>query len=216
MIKSIKKVIWKSLNLLGLGGAIQLMLESGLKDDGWFYSYHNKKSVDPAGKSLPWFTYSFIKFISPRLRKEFDVYEYGSGNSTIWFSEKVHSVTSVEHNLEWYNSVKKSTPSNSWLYYKSIENGSEYEDQLLEEKKIFDIIVIDGRKRVKCTVNSIKKLKPSGVIIFDNSERKEYEEAMLILKKEGFKRLDFWGLGPIIHHNTCTSVFYKTDNCLNI
>ena len=32
--------------------------------------------------------------------------EFGSGRSGIWFSQRVQNLTSVEHDLDWYQSVK--------------------------------------------------------------------------------------------------------------
>jgi len=77
-------------------------------------------------------------------------------------------------------------------------------------------VIIDGRKRVNSTINSIQKLKPDGIIIFDNSERADYKQAIDLLTAKGFKRIDFWGIGPIIHEKTCTTVFYKQNNCIDI
>jgi hypothetical protein len=32
--------------------------------------------------------------------------EYGSGFSTLWFSQFVEKFYSIEHNVEWYNAIK--------------------------------------------------------------------------------------------------------------
>ena len=78
------------------------------------------------------------------------------------------------------------------------------------------MIVIDGRERVCCTLNSLRALKEEGVIIWDNSDRPQYSEAYEFLVSKGFNRIDFYGMGPISAHSWCTSVFYKDKNCLNI
>lgn len=80
MIRRIKNIVWKLLVKLNLGGAIQLMLTGGLLEDGWFKSFNTKQSVDINNSHIPWCTYSFIKFIEPRLKKDFTVFEFGSGN----------------------------------------------------------------------------------------------------------------------------------------
>jgi len=38
----------------------------------------------------------------------------------------------------------------------------------------FDFIIVDGRARVECSFNAIKKLKRGGLFVLDNSERKRY------------------------------------------
>jgi hypothetical protein len=80
----------------------------------------------------------------------------------------------------------------------------------------FDAIVIDGRDRVNCCKNSLGALKAAGVIIWDNSERPDYQEGYDFLINNGFKRIDFGGIGPINPDAWCTSVFYRSNNCLGI
>ncbi|MFA7473850.1 MAG: FkbM family methyltransferase, partial [Spirosomataceae bacterium] len=80
----------------------------------------------------------------------------------------------------------------------------------------FNIVVVDGRNRVKCTLFAVNYLTPDGVIILDNSDRAHYLPAKEKLKKLGFRRLDFTGMTPIVGITTTTSVFYKDGNCLEI
>lgn len=65
-------------------------------------------------------------------------------------------------------------------------------------------------------MNSIKTLKDDGVIIWDNSDRVNYQEGYDFLLANGFKRLDFWGIGPVNSYSWCTSIFYRKENCLKI
>jgi hypothetical protein len=81
---------------------------------------------------------------------------------------------------------------------------------------MFDIIVIDGRDRVNCAKNSLGALKEDGVIIWDNSERSKYAEGYAFLKDNGFKRIEFTGIGPVNSFAWSTTVFYRNKNCLAI
>lgn len=211
----LKQLVWKFLNRLSIGGYIQLMLKSSLKDWGWFRSYHTKQSVDVEGNPIPWFTYPAIAFLSERLKSHFIVYEYGSGNSTLWFASRTSNVVSIEHDKKWHQLMLHRVPHNVTLMYAELEDEL-YENHILTTPYLYDIIVIDGRKRALVAVQSLKKLKNDGVIIFDNSERPHYQNAIEIIENKGFKRIDFWGIGPIIHMQTCTTIFYRPDNCLNI
>ena len=88
-----------------LSSLISLRAFGYLVDTGWFNSF---KSGEPVGNNfepLPWFTYSFIDFLTERLNNDFDVFEFGSGNSTLFFAKRIKHVTSVEHNVEWYNKL---------------------------------------------------------------------------------------------------------------
>ncbi len=178
-----KKFIWSLLNFIGIGPWVQLGLKSELIENGWCKSFIEKKPIDKKGDPIPWLTYSFIDFIEPRLQKSFIVFEYGSGNSTLWFSKKVHHIDSVEHDKEWYEQIKNNIPQNVTLYYKQLES-DEYEKTILETPNQYDMVIIDGRKRMECAEYAIQKLKESGVIVLDNSEC--YPEIFKFLKSKDF------------------------------
>ena len=52
-----------------------------------------------------------VTLIERRLKKDFSVFEYGSGYATLFYARFVKKVTSVEHNDGWYNQLKKSFPA---------------------------------------------------------------------------------------------------------
>ncbi len=211
-----RKFIWKVLNKLHIASVVQLVLKSGLKEDGWFKSYYTKQSIDYFGKPIPWCTYPFIKFIAPRLNKNLEVFEYGCGNSTLWYSEKVKNITSVEHNHTWYELISKKLPENAKVIYQELEYGGNYSKTVQEENKEYHIVIIDGRDRVNCAKNAVEALTDDGIIVFDNTDRKEYLSGIDYLLAYGFKKLDFYGLSPVTAHNNLTSIFYRTNNCLGI
>jgi hypothetical protein len=216
MIRAIKKIIWKILIKLRIGGPIQLMLTGGLLHDGWFNSFNTKRAVDRINNPIPWCTYPFLKFIEPRLKKDFSVFEFGSGNSTLWYAARVGQILSVEDNRDWLEMVSKKVPENAKLIYQTLKYDGEYCRQASELGNKFDIIIIDGRDRVNCVKNSIQALAEDGVIIFDNSDLPQYSDGIIFLISKGFKKIDFIGLSPVTPHNNCTSVFYRTLNCLGI
>ena len=144
------------------------------------------------------------------------VFEYGSGNSTLWWSEKVSSLTSCEHDLDWYNYLNEKIPSNVEYIHCELNYGGQYCRTILGYKNRFNIIVIDGRDRVNCAKNSLVALKADGVIVWDNSDRQKYQEGYYYLIQNGFRRLDFEGLGPNGVDQWCTSIFYRDNNCFQI
>ncbi len=213
-MKAIKKIVWDGLNRSGIGGTVQLHMVGLLKDNGWFRSYHTKRSVDAQGNPLPWYTYPFISFITPRIGSHFQVFEYGSGNSTKWYARQVKQITAVEHDSEWIKIVRPELPANALLLDREL--GAPYVEAAAEAGAQYHIIVVDGRKRVQCTLFASQYLSADGVLILDNSEREIYSEARDFMKKQGFKYLDFYGMTPIVSLESCTSVFYRPDNCLGI
>jgi hypothetical protein len=73
----------------------------------------------------------------------------------------------------------------------------------------FDVIVIDGMARVFTAWMAARFVNPNGFILFDNSDRVEYEPGYALLRRAGFQ-IDFWGPGPINPYEWCTSIFAKT------
>lgn len=216
MIKKIKQVIWNILIKIKVGGAVQLFLASGLREDGWFESFNSKKSIDKNGDPIPWCTYPFIKFIGPRLKKDFKIFEYGSGNSTLWYAKKVGEIIAVENDLDWFNKVSSSLPTNAKVIYCELKYDGEYCRKVTTQNKKYSIIIIDGRDRVNCIKHSINFLSDDGVIVFDNSNLSQYMDGNNFLISNSFKKIDFWGLSPVTGHNNCTAIFYKAINCLDI
>ncbi len=188
-----------------------------LSKKGWYESRFLHQSIDENKSPLPWFTYSAINFIENKLLiKPMKVFEYGSGNSTLWFSQRVEQVVSVENDTDYYNQMCKTFDLMGNISHKLLVESDKYSSEILNYENEFDIVIIDGRERVQCTLNSIKALKPDGIIIFDNSERQQYKKAYDYLKDSGFKRIDFKGHAPIIHTETQTTVFYRDENCFDI
>jgi hypothetical protein len=149
---------------------------------------------------LPWWTFDAIKFTDDFLasRGGARVFEYGAGASTVWLARRAASVTSVEHDLHFANSmgptfgrhsnislhvIQPGAPSDSGKARsnrKGYENAG-FDDYVSAIGKVpgsFDLIVIDGRARVACLEKAIERLAPDGIILFDNSDRAEYREAI--------------------------------------
>jgi len=185
---------------------------------GWFESISRGQSIDKNQKPIPWITYPAFYFLRERLTEGINLFEYGSGNSILYYLENKINVFSVEHDYEWFQLIKSKLHSGQ-LYYRSIFSENEikaYVEAIREPQIKFDVIVIDGRYRRRCMLAATNYLKDTGVIILDNSERNYYSRGIEYLMREGFKKIDFWGLAPIAYKISCTSIFYKEENLLNI
>ncbi|TDE18619.1 FkbM family methyltransferase [Dyadobacter psychrotolerans] len=214
MIRVLKNKVWDVFNVIGIGAVLQLVLTGALKDYGWFRSYNSRQSVDGDGNPLPWYTYSFIFFLKPRLKPHFEVFEYGSGNSTRWYAGIVKHVTAVEHDTNWISLITPKLPKNTTVMSRPV--GETYINAVQTENKFYHIVVVDGRNRVKCTTAAVECLTEDGVLILDNSEREWYQKAKDLMHSKGFKQLDFRGALPIISSESCSTVFYREGNCLGI
>ena len=211
---SFLKLIWHS--EIGKQWYIGHGLKPDLEAEGWFDSVKAGMPIDSKGNPIPWFPYSATHFLSYRIKADMDVFEYGSGNSTLWWAKQVSSVISYEHDLIWFKSLSQLMPDNVQYVYCDLKGDSQYSRALLGYKNSFDIIVIDGRDRVNCALNSVGALSNEGVIIWDDSDRPRYKDGCSYLRSCGFRQLAFTGLGPINNYMWCTSIFYRDGNCLDI
>ena len=184
-----------------------------LREKGWFSSFRSKKSVDAKNEPYPWFTYPFTDFISDRLTSEMTVFEFGSGNSSLWLKDRVGHIISCEHHKEWYEQMKPSASGNLELLFHSADS---YAQSICKTNRKFDIVIIDGIDRVSCAIESLEYLTEHGVIIWDDSVRLEYKEGFEQLRLKGFKQIDFCGMTPVTEQSSATSIFYKEKNCLRI
>lgn len=179
---------------------------------GFLKSIGMGRPLNEDGDPIPWFTYPAIDFLNQITQKEWTVFEYGSGNSTLWWSSKVKSVVSVEDNKDWFEEVSKQIPNNARVIYKCKK---EYPSVIQEfPEKEFDVIVVDGSKRNECVKSSISRLKENGILVFDNSDRSDYVESSAYLNSLNFYRIDFWGLIPSYLYKNCTSIYSRSPSFL--
>lgn len=164
-------------------------------------------AVDRNNNPVPWFTYPAIAYLDSLNLSDKDVFEYGSGNSTVYFAKKARSITSVESDESWFQEVKQK------LAQQKRENAQlifccgkqDYVGQLEKSGRKYDIIVIDGLYREECSKIAQKYLKPEGIIILDDDD--SYTEAAKILGRTNLLKIPFGGFCPIIHFETVTAFY---------
>lgn len=176
------------------------------KETGDFY-YDEEREINP------WFGISMVDLLKKHLNKSLSVFEWGSGNSTLFWSAHVKEVVSVEYDKKWHEKLLEVVPDNVLMKYCELEYDGEYCRLVLKEDREFDIILIDGRDRVRCALNAVSKLKEDGIIIWDDSEREIYKPGIEFLKGKGFKQLELSSIGyGSAGTEQFTSIFYRVNN----
>lgn len=173
-------------------------------------SREKKVGFDKDGNPIPWYTYPAIEYLSQFDLKQLDVFEWGSGNSSLFYAAQAKSVKSIEHDENWYLLQKEKLPQNATILLAADE--TDYVQAILKEDRNFDIIVIDGTNREECAKLAPQKLNSGGIIVFDNSDR--HPEVTADLRALGFLEIDFMGLGPANDHTWVTSIFFDRQTQL--
>jgi len=185
---------------------------------------------------LPWLGFSVIRLLERYLQPGMRVFEYGSGGSTLFFARCGANVVSVEHNPRWHLQVcafvKAGQPSACDLRLVEPEDAATPEadssdpdgyassDPAYQGKSFgkyaaaidalpdacLDMVLIDGRARPSCLRHAVRKVRPGGMIVLDNTERENYWAAMKAMPPP-FLRRDFFGPCPYVTSFTLATVW---------
>lgn len=175
---------------------------------------------------VPWWTFESADLVSDFLddRPGARVFEWGSGASTVWLGRRSATVTSVEHDREWADTMADVLPGNASLKVvepvpsaAGVQSGkpgfegldfSSYVGAIEATDGEFDLIVIDGRAREVCLERALPRLADDGLIVLDNVDRARYREA-IDKHCSGLKVTWTRGLTPSLPYPTRTALISR-------
>jgi len=140
--------------------------------------------VDPkCNLILPWYTKPCLDEILKMNYSDWEVFEWGGGCSTVWYSYNCKHVDTLENSHGWAQEItdylnkfgKKNfsmgvvdvPPSANQPHY----NMGDYLNYIRKFNKKWDCIVVDGSYRNDALLISEEFVKDGGIIIFDNYEQ---------------------------------------------
>lgn len=175
---------------------------------GHFQSVRAGRSLDAAGQPIPWYTYPAIDFLRQLDLSEKTVFEYGAGNSTLFWAARAARVVSVEDDERWSERLKSAVPANCTIVEEpDLQRYAQVIDAYPEG---FDIIVVDGPARggtrLRCARAALTHLKAGGMIILDNSDW--LPDSARVLRQGDLLQVDMSGFIPIGDHTQTTSFFF--------
>jgi hypothetical protein len=176
-------------------------------DYGFLQSVATERPMDANGAPYPWYTYPAIDYLRQLDFSDKTVFEYGCGQSTLFWAARAAGVVSVEHDAEWYERVRGQVPGNCTLLH--VAQFDDYAAAIQRFDQPFDVIVIDGvvtgNTRLKCARAAVPQLRPGGLIILDNSDW--LPESARHLRQAGLLEVDMTGFAPGNDY-TCTTSFF--------
>ena len=175
---------------------------------------------------VPWWTYRAIDQVDHFLasRPNASVFEFGSGASTIWLARRAGTVHSTEHDKDWYDLMQSriaaypnirlscvqpdASLNDNRLYHSQKENYADksferYVHAINQTGQIYDLIIIDGRARTACLQVAQSCLAKDGMIVFDNTKRTRYDQA---IRKSGLEASHFRGMTPSLPYPDKTTL----------
>lgn len=176
-------------------------------DYGQFKTMRLSDCVDKNNAPVPWYTYPAIEYLKQLDFSNKTIFEYGSGNSTLFWARRCKTVVSVEDSRSWYDKIKGKLPDN--VEYHLMEEEKEYIKAIHQYSNEFHVIVIDGSYRYDCAVEALDKLRGDGLVILDNSDWKE--KTSNLLRDSGLIEVDMSGFGPINGYTWTTSFYFSRN-----
>lgn len=162
---------------------------------------------DGAGNWIPLFTYPCVEYLQQFDLRQKRVFEWGSGASTLYWMQRAKSVTSIENNRKWFDTMSGMKNENVRLIFDETDR---FPFQIRDVAEEFDVIVIDSYGyRYDCAAEAVGKLAPGGMIILDNSDW--HPACAGLLKQSGLIQVDFSGFKVTESHASTTSVFLHRD-----
>lgn len=174
-------------------------------DLGQYRSMVSRECVDAKGSPIPWYTYPAIEFIKQLEFSCKTVFEYGSGQSTRFWAQRVQKLVAVEDDSRWYERIRQVVPGN--VEYHLAQTKDEYVGAIRRYSCKFDVIIIDGSHRYDCAMAAVPYLSETGFIILDNSDW--MEKTSEVLRNSDLIEVDMAGFGPINSYTWTTSFYFK-------
>ena len=180
-------------------------------DYGHVRSARDGKCVDTLGNPIPWYTYPAIEYLKQLDFSEKAVFEFGAGQSTLFWAARARRVVSVEDDRAWYETIVRSLPSNCQLFLET--DLYRYVERLSTSSCGFDVIVVDGaargKTRLRCCEAAVPHLNAGGMIVLDNADW--LPQSTALLRCSGLIEIDMTGFVPLSGHTQTTSFFLRRD-----
>jgi len=189
--------------------SLRLNIRTILACEGLIDDYkHEINSINIGDRSpIGWFTYPFLEHLLSCDLSQLRVFEWGGGNSSLWWSQKCREVVTVENESYWFSFIKNKTEKIKNLHLMLVQDHDSYVNSLAGFNRS-DVVVIDGHWRYDCAKSALAKIPPTTLIILDNSDW--CPDTCSIIQEQGYARIDFPGFGPANQFTWCTSIFFRS------
>jgi SAM-dependent methyltransferase len=166
----------------------------------------------------PWMTRPAIRYLDRLIRRTWTVIEFGSGYSTVWLARRCATLTSLEDDPQWYDRAVELIAgehcNNATL---RLEPQTAFPGLIADwPDQSIDLVIVDcadrdgGASRLRCVDASIRKIRPGGYLVLDDSDRPAYREVDSML--QGWSARRFVGWKPLPLHATETTAYSKPNN----
>jgi predicted O-methyltransferase YrrM len=143
----------------------------------------------------PWIVPAAIGWLRRRMRSDWSVLELGAGRSTPWLARRAGRVISLEDNDFWHawtrERLDQAGMTNVDLRLRLVEDFPGEVESLADGA--FALVVLDFLEapaitRIDCLKPAMKKVRPGGYLLLDDSDRPGYAGAFELLAGWRFRK----------------------------
>jgi hypothetical protein len=190
--------------------------------------YLASQDKQPLDRGLPWIAFGAMRRLEELLRPNMDVFEYGTGGSSVFFAERCRSLVCVEDSADWAMRVRDrlkdarnvniiSQPTDPIRF---TQEGTPFDREDFSASDYVhaidglrpDVVMIDGtddwrlspHRRAICFRHVEPMIKPGAVIVVDDAWA--YPE--IRANNRAREVASFWGAGPCRRGYTRTDLFF--------
>jgi SAM-dependent methyltransferase len=165
----------------------------------------------------PWLVPASIGWLRRRVRADWSILELGAGRSTAWFARRAARMISLEDDEFWHSSTRvqldEAGLTNADLRLRPVEDFPGEVASLPDDT--FDLVVVDFLEaptvtRIDCLQPAMKKVRPGGYLLLDDSDRPGYAGAFELLAGWRFRR--FVGVKDAWPEACETGIFRRQAN----
>lgn len=170
-------------------------------------------ATEPDG---PWMVPAAVERLDELIRPTWDVLEFGSGASTLWFAERATSVVSFEDDARWHELVRARIEQAGLdgcdLRHVSLHDFPRCAARFAPGS--FDLVVVDGNEqpgatRADCAAVARPLVRPGGVLVVDDSDIREYQPMFELFADWTWERFVGVKHRPLMAVET--SLFHRPD-----
>jgi len=159
------------------------------------------------GSKIPMMSYGLIEYVMGLDLSGFDLLELGGGFSTEFWSARVKSVTTLETDPAWAQTLVTGNFPNTEIRVTEAERIAE---DMTGLGRAFDAVIVDAAtNRYRCAKAALQILKPGGFILLDNADW--YPNTTAMLRDADLIQVDFSDFRPLRWYRCCTSLFLHKD-----
>jgi len=183
-----------------------------------YFSQSLPSHLTPLELGIPWWSFGAVDAVANFIKSDMEVFEFGSGGSSIFLAERAKRVTCVEDSENWTELVRRQADRRGLqnlqvltrpFDFQKAEKFGESSYLAALGEAFYNIIVVDGQEesaqvRPECFWRGERHIKPGGLIVLDDSWR--YPQV------KGKNRAKYWkdhkGVSCCRRGVTSTCLFY--------